>query len=353
MSWLDELTPQHIRDLVPYSSARREASAGRVWLNANENPFPRSEDEGLNRYPDFQPQQLIQAYAGYAGISQEQLLVTRGIDEGIDLLNRAFCQQGMDQVMFTPPTYGMYEISAKTAGLGTVEVPLGSDWQLDVETMIERAASSKLIYICSPNNPTGNLIKRSDIIRLLEGTLAGSLVVLDEAYIEFSAQDSLVDLLSKYRHLIVLRTMSKAFGLAGLRCGFVLAAEEVITTLQKVSAPYPIPVPVVERVSNVLSEDGQQEMKRDVEIINQVRNDFMVELKAFSFVEKVIPSDANFVLFRVKDAESLMRALSESGVIIRNRSSQYGLANTVRATIGTPDEMQQLILALKQYEDVS
>jgi histidinol-phosphate aminotransferase len=353
MSWLDELTPQHIRDLVPYSSARREASEGKVWLNANENPFPRSEAGALNRYPDFQPQRLIQAYASYAGVQPKQLLVTRGIDEGIDLLNRAFCQQGVDQIMFTPPTYGMYDISAKTSGLGTVEVPLGSDWQLDVETMIQRSAQSKLIYVCSPNNPTGNLLKRSDIIRLLEGTRDRSLVVLDEAYIEFSAQDSLVDLLSKYRHLIVLRTMSKAFGLAGLRCGFVLAAEEVITTLQKVSAPYPIPVPVVDRVSKALSEDGQQGMKREVDLINQARNDFLVDLNAFSFVEEVIPSVANFVLFRVKDAEALMSALSASGVIIRNRSSQYGLANTVRATIGTPDEMQQLILALKDYEDVS
>lgn len=353
MSWLESFTPRHIRDLVPYSSARREASSGSVWLNANENPFPRPGFEGLNRYPDFQPQALIQAYADYAGVDKEQVLVTRGIDEGIDLINRAFCQQGVDQIMFTPPTYGMYDISAKTAGLGTDEVPLGSDWQMDVGTMIERSDQSKLVYICSPNNPTGNLLKRSDIIQLLEATRDTSLVVMDEAYIEFTPENSLVNLLASYRHLIVLRTMSKAFGLAGLRCGFVLADQEVIATLQKVSAPYPIPIPVVDRVSTALSDDGQQGMKREVAMINQARKDLMRELKAFSFVEEVIPSEANFILFRVKDAEALMSVLSESGIIIRNRSTQYGLANTVRVSIGTPDEMKQLSLAFNEYEDAS
>lgn len=353
MTWLEEMTPKHIQDLIPYASARREASSGEVWLNANENPYERLTPEGLsplNRYPEFQPEKLINGYARYIGLKREQVLVTRGIDEGIDLITRAFCKSGQDNILYTPPTYGMYKISAETNNIGAVAVPLKSDWSLDVQGMRRKAPSSKLIYLCSPNNPTGSLLDSQDIREILKATSGKALVVLDEAYVEFKPESSLVTLLAEYPNLVVMRTLSKAFGLAGLRCGFLLAAPEIIGVLQKVSAPYPMPVPVVDIASDALSEKGIASMMRDVETLSKDREKLRNTLKEFSFVAQIYASSANFILFQVDDATGLMGYLMDRGVVIRNQSRQLKLDNTLRITVGTPAEIEKLYQSMKDYE---
>jgi len=353
MNWLDTLIPAHIRELVPYASARRLTTEGQVWLNANENPYERElpgQIPGLNRYPDFQPPGIIAQYAEYADLAVDQLLVTRGIDEGIDLLTRAFCVAGQDQVMYTPPTYGMYDISAQTNNVKALSVPLLATWQMDLPAMLEVAHTCKLIYVCSPNNPTGNLVSREDIETLLAQTAEQCLVVLDEAYIEFDLESSAVDLLATYDHLVVLRTMSKAFGLAGLRCGFVLAAPQIIQTLQKVSAPYPIPLPTETIVTQSLSERGVKTMRAEAAKIRADRDQLQDNLKDFSFVGQVYTGNANFVLFQVDNAVTLMQALQAEGVVIRDQSRQVGLQNTLRVSLGTPTELNLFYSAMQKFE---
>ena len=353
MTWLDAITPRHILDLVPYSSARREASEGEIWLNANENPFAGSdadETSNYNRYPDAQPGELIEAYSKYAGVDQNQILVTRGIDEGIDLLTRTFCVQGKDRIIFTPPTYGMYKISAETHGVEAFAVPLIAQQNLDCPMLEHEAPQSKLTYICSPNNPTGNIYDSKDIEFALKATVGKSLVVVDEAYIEFDQKENSLALLEKYENLIILRTLSKAFGKAGLRCGFVIAAPEIIQLLQKVIAPYPIPVPVVDVAARALFRDGISQMSNDVESILTERERLNTILSELMFVKEIYPSSTNFILFKVNDAQGLMTFLLKAGIVIRDRSTQLGLENTVRVTIGTPNEMSTLVNQLKEYE---
>ena len=353
MTWLETITPKHIQNLVPYASARREASTGEVWLNANENPYECTTPEGLsalNRYPDFQPEQLVEGYASYAGVKKAQVLVTRGIDEGIDLLTRAFCRSGADSIIYTPPTYGMYKISAETNNIGAKAVPLMPDWSLDVQGILEAVPESKLIYLCSPNNPTGSLLDPSDIRSILDATRNNALVVVDEAYIEFKPESSMVSLLLGYPNLVIMRTLSKAFGLAGLRCGFLLASPEIIEVLQKVSAPYPISVPVVDIASTALEEQGIVCMMRDVETIGKDRDKLQDMLQEFSSIKTVYRSSTNFVLFQVEDAADLMSFLMERGVVIRNQSSQPGLESTLRITVGTEAELQKFYQCMKAYE---
>lgn len=352
-TWLERLTPKNIRNLVPYSSARREATSGEVWLNANENPFTRSSADfptALNRYPEFQPTALLEAYSRYAGVNLDQVLVTRGIDEGLDLLVRSFCTGGEDQIVFTPPTYGMYRITAETQGVHCMPTPLLENWKLDLPQVIVEAGDSKLVFLCSPNNPTGNLIKKSKVIKILESTRNQALVVLDEAYIEFAPESSYVNLLHDFPNLVVLRTLSKAFGLAGLRCGFILASPDIIAVLKKVTPPYPIPVPVTDLAVLALSDEGIKRMRKEVDLIKALRDELMEKLKAFSFVQKIYPGVANFVLLKVMDAVDLMNAMEAKGVVIRNQSKQVLLDNCVRISIGTPEEIESLLKAFQEYE---
>lgn len=256
---MEKLARQQIQALTPYLSARRIGGSGDVWLNANESPFNneyKTDFARLNRYSDCQPKAMIQAYANYAGVQPEQVLTSRGADEGIELLIRAFCEPNQDVILFCPPTYGMYAISAETFGVERKKVPLTTDWQLDLPSIEANLDRVKLVFVCSPNNPTGNLVKRADIIKLLEMTQDRAIVVMDEAYIDFCPEASTVDLLAQYPNLAILRTLSKAFALAGLRCGFTLANAELINVLLKVIAPYPVPVPVAEIAVQALSPAG-------------------------------------------------------------------------------------------------
>ena len=232
-SGVNTLARQLVKELVPYASARSSMSGGTVWLNANENALaPAYQLDGtFNRYPSCQPKAVINAYAAYAGVGAEQVLVSRGADEGIELLIRSFCEPKLDSITICPPTYGMYAISAQSNQTAVDKVLLLNSEQLDLDGIF--ATRPKLVFICSPNNPTGDLIPREQIIAVLEHFSGKALVVVDEAYIEFAPQASVVPLLSRYPHLVVLRTLSKAFGLAGLRCGFTLASPDVINALKK------------------------------------------------------------------------------------------------------------------------
>ncbi|EOX3395795.1 histidinol-phosphate transaminase, partial [Vibrio cholerae] len=264
---MEKLARQQIQALTPYLSARRIGGSGDVWLNANESPFNneyKTDFARLNRYSDCQPKAMIQAYANYAGVQPEQVLTSRGADEGIELLIRAFCEPNQDAILFCPPTYGMYAISAETFGVERKKVPLTTDWQLDLPSIEANLDRVKLVFVCSPNNPTGNLVKRADIIKLLEMTQDRAIVVMDEAYIDFFPEASTVDLLAQYPNLAILRTLSKAFALAGLRCGFTLANAELINVLLKVIAPYPVPVPVAEIAVQALSPAGLARAKYQV-----------------------------------------------------------------------------------------
>lgn len=347
-SGVNSLARQLVKDLVPYASARSSMSGGAVWLNANENALAPAYqlDSTFNRYPSCQPKAVINAYAAYAGVSIEQVLVSRGADEGIELLIRSFCEPKTDSITICPPTYGMYAISAESNQTAVNKVLLDNE-QLDLDGIF--ATQPKLVFICSPNNPTGDLIPRQQIIAVLEHFKDKALVVVDEAYIEFAPEASVVPLLSQYPHLVVLRTLSKAFGLAGLRCGFTLAAPQIINALKKMIAPYPIAEPVAQIAAQALSAAGIRQMQQSVATINQLRTDFITAARQMPGVQKIWPSNANYVLLQVADAADCVAALIKADILIRNQSSQLGLSQVVRVSVGNADEMQRLTVAMQQY----
>lgn len=366
MSSVNPLARNVVKQLTPYASARLSMSGGSVWLNANENALaPEYQLCGsYNRYPDCQPPALIQAYAAYAGVEPSQVLVSRGADEGIELLIRSFCEpqsplqgqnqnQNGDTVLICPPTYGMYAISAESNQVRRTLIPLKTgplttEFTLDTDAMFA-APTPKLVFICSPNNPTGDVIPRQQIIDVLEFYKDKSLVVVDEAYIEFAPEATVLNLLNSYPNLVVLRTLSKAFALAGLRCGFTLAAPDIIQALKKMIAPYPLAAPVAEIATQALSIEGQARMQQSVKTITQLRDAFMQFANRQQGVLKVYPSNANYVLLQVKDAAACVAALVSEGILIRNQSSQLGLSQVVRVSIGNPEEMALLQNALARY----
>ncbi|CEL81203.1 histidinol-phosphate aminotransferase [Klebsiella quasipneumoniae] len=262
---IEDLARANVRALTPYQSARRLGGKGDVWLNANEFPTAvafQLTEQTLNRYPEPQPKAVIESYARYAEVKPEQVLVSRGADEGIELLIRAFCEPGEDAVLYCPPTYGMYSVSAETIGVECRTVPTLADWQLDLPGIEAQLDGVKVVFVCSPNNPTGQIIDPQSMRDLLEMTRGKAIVVADEAYIEFCPQATLAGWLSDYPHLVVLRTLSKAFALAGLRCGFTLANAEVINVLLKVIAPYPLSTPVADIAAQALSAEGIAAMRQ-------------------------------------------------------------------------------------------
>lgn len=307
---MEKLARKQVQALTPYLSARRIGGSGDVWLNANESPFDNQyqiEASRLNRYSECQPKELIEAYAAYAGVAPSQVLTSRGADEGIELLIRAFCEPNQDAILYCPPTYGMYSISAETIGVERKLVPLTDDWQLDLEAIEKNLDDVKLVFVCSPNNPTGNLINREDIVALLEMTKDRAIVVMDEAYIDFCPEASTVELLAEYQNLAILRTMSKAFALAGLRCGFTLANEELINVLLKVIAPYPVPVPVADIAVQALSAQGLERVTQQVKTITENRAQLQSGLSELPGVE-VYPGYGNYLLVRFPQGDALFKA---------------------------------------------
>lgn len=347
------LARKNVRELIPYQSARRLGGNGSVWLNANEYPIaPEFTFEGtnLNRYPECQPVNVINRYASYAGVKPEQVLVSRGADEAIELLIRAFCEPNQDTVLYCPPTYGMYSVSAETFGIEQRVVPALTDWSPDVQAMASQLDNVKLIYLCSPNNPTGNIVDPSLIRRVLDMTAGKAIVAIDEAYIEFCPQASIVSWLENYPNLVILRTLSKAFALAGLRCGFALANPPIIELLLKVIAPYPLSTPVADIAAQALTEKGIELMKQRVAQVSRSRQVLSDALKKSPNVEQVYNSKTNYILVKFTDANLVFRTLWEQGIILRDQQRQYGLNGCLRISIGTQEECDSVINAIENIQ---
>ncbi|WP_342608490.1 histidinol-phosphate transaminase [Vibrio tritonius] len=344
---MEKLARKQVQALTPYLSARRIGGCGDVWLNANESPFANEYTlnlNSLNRYSDCQPKELIDAYAAYAGVNPEQVLTSRGSDEGIELLIRAFCEVGEDAILYCPPTYGMYAISAETFGVESKKVPLTAEWQLNLPEIERQLENVKIVFVCSPNNPTGNLVNRDDIVTLLEMTKDRAIVVMDEAYIDFCPEASTVDLLAQYEHLAVLRTLSKAFGLAGLRCGFTLANAELIQVLLKVIAPYPVPIPVAEIAIQALSPAGLARTKFQVLDIITNRAYLQAGLGVIPGVT-VFDGWGNYVFIEFPNGDELFKAAWDEGIILRNSP----IANCVRISAGSRKECEKTVAFIRNY----
>lgn len=353
------LSAEHVKNLVPYESARRLFSGGQYWLNANESPYANEyqvQDDYFNRYPDCQPPALLQAYADYAGVNAENVVVSRGADEGIELLIRAFCQPGepqkQDTVLICPPTYGMYAISANTFNVGVQKAPLNADFSLDLNALkaaSEQAKPPKLVFVCSPNNPTGTRIAQAQLEQVLAMFAGKSLVVVDEAYIEFDIASSWASRITEYDNLVVLRTLSKAFALAGIRCGFTLAPEAIIKVLMKVIAPYPISAPVAQIAQQALSQTGLAQMQQQVSQLQAYQTQLLARCQQFPGWEWVGDSCANFLLFRIPEKQAVMDYLVANGMLIRDQSKQVALQNCLRISIGNEQENQTLIQLIEQF----
>ena len=352
--FLSQLARTVVRQLTPYQSARRLGGTGDVWLNANEYPVPvpfELSQQNLNRYPSCQPEDVVEAYANYAEVAPNQVMVCRGADEAIELLIRTFCEPGKDRVLYCPPTYGMYPVSAESCDVEQTIVPLTPEWQLDLPRITAALPSCKLLFICSPNNPTGNLLAAADIEQLLQKTARQAIVVVDEAYIDFCATASLVRLLATYPQLVILRTLSKVFALAGLRCGFALANPAVIQLMLKVIAPYPLAAPVADIAKQALQPTNIALMQQRVRELNQVREQLAMQLAKLSNVIEVYPSCANWLLVAFTDSQSVFQQLSQAGIIVRSQQSALGLAQCLRITIGTEAESVRLLTCLESIAE--
>jgi len=321
-------------------------------MHANEMPWRASGDNstaGLNRYPEPQPQALVERMAQLYGVPARQLLVGRGSDEAIDLLVRAFCRAGQDNVVITPPTFGFYKVAARIQGAGVLEVPLLRDgFALDAEQVIAAGLRAKIVFLCSPNNPTGNLLEEVAMLRVCTQLAGKALVVVDEAYVEFCGRASLTARLAEFPNLVILRTLSKAYALAGARLGTVIASEEIIGLLRRIIPPYAIPSSTVAEVL-ALTEAPQRALSAArIRTLLDERASMHARLERCANVAQVFPSDANFLLVECRDAARFLAAGKSAGLILRDFSSYPGLANCLRISIGTPDQNQRLLAAVEQ-----
>ncbi|MCW4439805.1 histidinol-phosphate transaminase [Vibrio splendidus] len=349
-SFIDSLVPQAVKKLIPYQSARKIGGDGRVWLNANELESSLFQGEAShNRYPDFLPQDIAKAYQDYCGTDAATVAV-RGADEAIDLLIRTFCKPASDNILICSPTYAMYEFCADALAIDTLDSPLQEDFSLDVADIVNKAKLANIVFLCSPNNPTGNVIPKSDLIQVLEGTIGKSLVVVDEAYIEFEPQTSAVSLIERYPHLVVIRTLSKAFGLAAVRCGFILASQNVMQYVAKLIPPYPMPDCSSQIVLDALSDERVSVMQDATQKLVELRNWFACELTQFDFIESVYPSSTNFILLRQKPGHQVFSVLAKDGIVTRNQNHEPALRNCVRISIGSQESMLEVITSLTRYQ---
>ena len=344
---LDKLLRDNIRALVPYSSARDEFKGeAKVFIDANENSLGSPLTKWYNRYPDPHQWKVKEAISRIKGIGPEHILLGNGSDECIDLLFRAFCVPGKDNVIINPPTYGMYEVSAAVNDIEVRRAVLLDDFQLDLvhlETLVDE--HTKLIWICSPNNPTANSMNRQDIEIILNNF--SGLVVIDEAYVNFSRHRSFIQELSDYPNLVVLQTMSKAWGLAGLRVGMAFASQAIVEVLNKVKPPYNISASTQELVLKALEEVEQ--VNEMIRTLVQLRERLAADLAVLPMVRKVYPSDANFLLVKTDDARGIYEHLLHAGIVVRDRSKVELCAGCLRITVGTEEENRELLMAMTQF----
>jgi len=340
---IENLIREHIKSLKPYSSAREEfknSASNLVYLDANENPF----DTGLNRYPDPQQNLVKAALAKIKNVSREQLLLGNGSDEVLDLIFRVFCEPKVDTVIVLPPTYGMYEVLANTNDVKILNISLLDNYQPNVDEILKAQNSqTKLLFLCSPNNPTANSFN-ADKIETLIKKFTG-IVVIDEAYIDFSSQESWIDRLNEFPNLIVIQTLSKAYGLAGIRLGACYSSTKIISVLNKIKPPY--------NVNQLTQQTALKALQNSIKTNNEIaiiiseRNKLKTDLEEISFVVKVYPSDANFLLVKVDNAIVRYHQLVEYGIIVRNRTNQPICENCLRFTVGTKEENKKLMKTLK------
>ena len=333
----------NVAKMKPYSSARdefKDFDREMIFLDANENPF----ETNVNRYPDPQQRQLKGILSKQKNIPVHQILLGNGSDEVLDLIFRAFCEPGKDNVITLPPTYGMYSVLANLNNIENREVLLDSDFQPDMDEILRTLDTrTKLVFICSPNNPTGNLISNDSITKLLKNF--NGLVIIDEAYIDFSNEESWISKLDEFPNLIVSQTLSKAYGLAGIRLGICYASTEIITVLNKIKPPYNINKLTQQTAIQQLQETDR--IKTEVTSIIEAKRFLLKNLVKVKFVGNIYPTNANFILIKVDDAEKRYSQLLENGIVVRNRSSQPLCDNTLRITIGTDAENEKLIATLK------
>lgn len=345
ISLADKIAPDNIKKLIPYQSARRIGGTGRLWLNANELEQPlhfRDQQNAYHRYPDFLPQDIASAYQDYCN-TQKPVLAVRGADEAIDLLVRTFCEPGKSRIAICSPTYAMYEFCANALAVETIDVPLlAPDFALDVDGVVKAAKSANLVFLCSPNNPTGQLLNRQDMQSVLDQTQDHALIVVDQAYIEFEPEESVVSLIEQYPNLVVIRTLSKAFGLAAVRCGFIIADASVMNYLYKMVPPYPMPDSSAEIVLDALSPEGLKKVTQNTQQLVTTKNWFVDQIQSLNWIERVYPSSTNFVLIRTRPDVDLFDYLLKAGVVTRNQSHEPSLKHCVRITIGSQESMQEV-----------
>lgn len=337
------LVRDNIKNITPYSSARDEFTEfenNMVFLDANENPFATN----VNRYPDPQQQSVKQLLSEQKDVSKKNILLGNGSDEVLDLLFRAFCEPNKDNIITLPPTYGMYNVLANINAVTTKEVMLTSDFQPAVVQILAAAdANSKLLFLCSPNNPTGNSFNAFEVENLLNSF--EGIVVIDEAYIDFSERNSWLDRLDEFPNLVITQTLSKAYGLAGIRLGVCYASAEIISVLNSIKPPYNVnqltQLRAIERLKDL------EKVRTEIELIKTERQNLIKQLDQIEFVKTIYPTDANFVLIKVDDANKRYNQLIAKGIVIRNRTKQVLCDNCLRLTIGTSEENKRLIDTLK------
>ena len=340
---IENLARPEIRDLRVYETSVQ--SNGAIRLHANESSWMWDGDaDSLNRYPEPRPGTLQSCLAERFGVSDENLLATRGSSEAIDLLIRSFCRAGEDNIVISPPTFVMYKVFAQIQGAEVISCPLmpENDFGIDVDSLLNRVtANSKLIFLCSPNNPTGNIVSEPDIVRLLEARKDQSIIVVDEAYIEFSGANTAATLIGNYDNLVVLRTLSKALALAGARCGAVIGNPAIIRMLNAVLAPYALATPVVDCVLRALSSDDLTKSELRIAETIREREHLLETLAESAYVKKVWPSQANFLLVHFHDLDSVQKRLKTERILIRDISDDLA-----RITVGSADENKRLLAAL-------
>ena len=344
----DNLVRENIRQMTAYSSARHEfTGTATIFLDANENAFGSPLATDYNRYPDPLQVKLKERISTIKGVPVPNIFLGNGSDEAIDLLFRIFCEPGRDNVLLLPPTYGMYEVCAEMNNVAVKKIPLTNNFQPDMDGIANAIdENTKLIFICSPNNPTANSINR-DAVEVIMNNFEG-LVVIDEAYINYAKQRSFIAELTEYPNLVILQTLSKAWGLAGLRLGMAFAGTPVINYMNKVKYPYNINTPTQELALEALTQVTT--VNDWIQITVEQRETLKQELATLSFVQEVYPSDANFILVKMNNAREIYNYLSTKGIIVRDRSRILLCNNCLRITIGTPDENNQLISTLKNYK---
>ena len=350
---INNLIREDLRDLPAYASARVEASGGTLFFNANELPWGTclSDDDScfpLNRYPEPQPQALLQILADYYQVAPTQILMTRGADEGIELLIRLFCLPRRDSIIICPPTFAMYAFSATINATDVISIPL-TEPTFDVPVaaiLAQIQKETKCVFLCSPNNPTGNLLSQEKLLSLCEQLASRALLIVDEAYLEFAGVASLACHISQYPNLVILRTLSKAVGKAATRIGSIIACPAIIQALRHIMAPYPIPMPCVVDALSAFSDSACKRRQIQIKTIRKARDELAIALETLPIVETVWPSDANYLLVQFNC--DVMTPCQAKGIILRNMESKLKRKHCVRISIGRADENKYLMQTLSQ-----